>query len=118
MTLDALMSGAEYDPGEYNCSHLVVDAWRIFTWRDIAGVMETFMCDASWRKAPASLRRHFRLMERPKTPCIALLKRSRSAPHVGIYVNGSVLHITTRGVECMPAHMVAAAFDRVHYYDV
>ena len=55
-------------------------------------------------------------LNEPITPCIAVMKRKRSTPHVGIYIDGNIIHLTELGVECLPVHYAMRGFSHIRYF--
>lgn len=106
----------QYDEDSYNCAHFVCEVWAKLTGESITDAMRGFLQPAQARQAAFSLRRYFDKLDRPESPCIALMQRPRAAPHVGIYLRGRILHITELGVEFLPADVASRGFVTIKYY--
>lgn len=115
MSIDALYSKT-YDKNAYNCAHLVADAWELVTGNSIQEALAVFLVPAKLRTAPASLRERFVRHDKPVSPCVVLMRRANTPPHVGMYYNGRVIHITEVGVQYQPLDVVSRGFTNVGYY--
>lgn len=115
MNLDDLFF-KKYDKNNYNCAHFVRDAWELETGEDISEELEGFLLPAKSRYARAALRRIFKKIKKPQSPCIVLMQRPRSVPHVGIYLRGKVLHLHEKGVERMTPEIASRGFKKVGFY--
>lgn len=105
-----------YNRQSYNCAHFVCDVWMRVTGVSIDRTLEGFLHPPSARRADPALRRAFVRLGQPVSPCIVLMQRAKSAPHVGVYLNGRVLHIHEHGVEFQPVDVASRGFDRVRFY--
>ena len=106
----------KYNEKIYNCAHLVCEAWKDETGVDIAHNLKGFLLPPSDRRVILSDLRPLTLLERPESPCIVLMRQSRRAPHVGIFLRGKVLHIKATGVEYQPIEVATLGFKRVRFY--
>lgn len=88
-----------YHGTDYNCLHLVAEAWQEHTGEDIWQQLCAFHRPVGERFVRREARRHFVEIDKPKEPCIVLWQRARDVPHVGIYLRGRVLHIHEGGAE-------------------
>lgn len=95
--------GRRFDPRLYNCWHFVVDVWEDMTG---ARLPELEIRDEELLEAVAARQQgsgRFRKLEGldrdnpPVWPAIALFLRHRGAqpPHVGTWLRGQVLHLTS-----------------------
>lgn len=115
MNLDSLFF-KKYNKDHYNCAHFVRDAWLIETGVDITKELEGFLMPARERNVKSSLRRVFKRLKEPVSPCIVLMQRPRSVPHVGIYLRGKVLHLHEKGAERMTVDIATRGFNKVGFY--
>lgn len=84
-----------YHEGNYNCAHFVRDCYKILFGLDTEELLSGFMLPPKDRKPNhEKFREHLTLLKEPETPCIAIT----GDPHVGLYLNGRVLHCTSNGV--------------------
>lgn len=99
---------ARYDQENYNCRHFAADAWRHITGLDVNTVLQTILSPAFFKV--------FSQTENPVTPCICLYTRRGSAYHVGVYRNGSVLHLDDTGVQQVPHDILKLSFDSCVFF--
>lgn len=117
MSVD-LYFGRRYAPGLYNCLHFSVDVWKDLMGQDIQERLEGLLSgrivgrDVARRTVEA-----FRVVEpSPPFTCLVLMQRPRSAPHVGVWIRGRVLHIQNRvGVQHMPLEIASLGFRKVRF---
>lgn len=60
--------------------------------------------------------RSLKEIPRPVSPCLVYMTHRLLPKHVGIYVDGGLLHLASRGVEHVPLEVVTRSYDRVRYY--
>jgi cell wall-associated NlpC family hydrolase len=79
-----------------NCWHLVRDFWY-----ELHGVQLPDHTPSNvWQQGNAAAEAaavSYRELTAPADPCIVLLRFPRGTPHVGVYYQGRVLHITPYG---------------------
>lgn len=105
-----------YNRDRYNCAHFVCEVWAKLCGADISKLLESLLLPAKDRHASFSLRRVFTRLDKPVSPCIALMQRRGSEPHVGVFLRGRILHIHEMGVEFMPVDVASRGFDSVRFY--
>lgn len=105
-----------YDANSYNCAHFASEVWTHLTGQDISEALGCFLAPVRDRSAPMDLRRRWRRLKSPENPCILLMQRPRSVPHVGVYFNGRVIHIHERGVEFLPVEVATRGFTKLGFY--
>lgn len=115
MSVDKLL-GKTYNRDAYNCVHFLVDAWRHLVGQDLSARLAGFLRPAAARGVVAPARHDFARLDAPCSPCIVLMHRPRSAPHVGMYYRGRVLHIHEHGVEYQPIDVASRGFTKLRYY--
>jgi len=106
----------KYNRETYNCAHFVCDVWESLTGESIAHKLGGLLQPPKTRQASFDLRRQFKRLEAPESPCIALMQRRGSAPHVGIFVRGRVFHIHEMGVEFQPIDVASRGFEKIGFY--
>jgi len=114
MTIDHFF-GREYSE-TYNCASFACDVWEHLTGTNIQSEMDGFLKPITDRTVPLNLRKSFIKLSKPKSPCLVLMHRPRTPPHVGIYFEGRVLHIQENGVAYQPADVASFGFTKVRYY--
>ena len=85
-----------YNSEHYNCAHFVCEVWKDETSQDISVNLQGFLRAPKERKALLPQLRAFKRILQPQSPCIVLFQALREAPHVGIYLRGRVLHISSK----------------------
>lgn len=104
-----------FHKASYNCLHFTRDVWL-----DITGIDITERLAGLWHLPTKKVRRHnaraFTALPGPTEPCLVLMQSPREAPHIGVYIRGRVLHITTHGVEHMPPDVASRGFKTIRYF--
>ncbi len=117
MSIDQFFN-RQYSAGDYNCAHFVSEVWRHVTGEDISQQLSGFLLPPRDRAAKVKIRRRFRRLEKPKSPCIVLMQRPGASAHVGVFILGRVFHIRREGVEFQPLEVVTLGFKTHRFYDV
>lgn len=99
-----------YDKSKYCCEHFLIDAYKHYTGKDLAPKLLT----AGFFK-PQNLR-NFIEIQKPTQHSIVMFRGERQA-HVGLWVDGQVLHLEPSGVVWQPLHIVIRGFERVRFYE-
>jgi hypothetical protein len=106
--------GRQYDRKNYNCLHFVSDVWLESTGVDIRDKLANLF---NPNRVPSKENfKAFKRLDKPESPCIVLMSRRFSDPHVGVYIRGRVLHICELGVEFQPIEIVTFGFHTVRFY--
>lgn len=105
-----------YNRQTYNCAHFVCEVWEHLTGRNIEKDLDGFLRPPQDRHVDPALRRKFWKLEAPESPCLVLMQRRRSVPHVGVFVRGKVIHIHELGVEFMPVDVATRGFEKLGFY--
>jgi hypothetical protein len=108
----------KFDIRTMNCWHLARDVWRDLTGVDLGDLTppqtDTAALDeAAWQAAEGP---RFVRLERPRQPCIVLMRRRAEMPHVGVLMRFSVLHIGPKGVRNTWLSDVEREWDSIDYY--
>lgn len=106
----------KYNRTSYNCLHFVAEVWEAETGEDAGDRLGALLAAASGAGLTRKHVRAFTRLDRPESPCFALMERPAGPPHVGIYIRGRILHITERGVEFFPPSIASRGFSSVKYY--
>jgi hypothetical protein len=106
----------KYNRQTYNCAHFVCDVWESLTGESLAHKLGGLLRPPKTRHASFDLRRQFKRLEAPESPCVVLMQRRGSQPHVGIFVRGRVLHIHEMGVEFQPTDVASRGFEKIGFY--
>lgn len=106
-----------FNPQTYNCTHFTAEVWAQLTGDDLAHKLGRLLTDAlDVRQLTRGIVRNFSRLDAPVDPCLIVMQRARSAPHIGVYVRGKVLHIHDRGVEYQPVDVASRCFQTVTFF--
>jgi len=106
----------KYNINSYNCAHFVCEVWESLTGESIAHKLAGVLKPPKDRVVGFDLRRQFKRLAGPESPCLTLMQRAKNAPHVGIYLRGRVFHIQETGVEFQPIDVAKRGFDKIGFY--
>lgn len=106
----------KYSSKNYHCAHFACEVWDKLTGDDISNKFGGILAPVGEQVAAYNLRKVFTKLNKPETPCIVLMQRRHSTPHVGIYINGRVLHLKENGVEFQPLDVATLGFTRIGFY--
>lgn len=100
-----------YDADKYCCEHFLIDAYRHYTGIDISKRLLTsgFFCAGNLRQ--------FVPVTEPTQHTIVLF-RDKGKAHVGLWLDGRVLHLEPHGVVWQSLNIVMQGFERVVFYEV
>jgi uncharacterized protein YycO len=115
MSLDKFFKKV-YNAKNYNCANLVVDVWKELTGKDIEKDFTGFLLPPKERFTPKKLKSKFIKLSHPQNPCIAIMRGVTPTPHVGVYINKKIIHITENGVQFVPVNVATFGFSTVRYY--
>lgn len=101
----------EYDADNYNCVHFLVDAHNHYTAINISDKLLNGGFDN-----PKNVR-NFKRVKTPTQHCIVLM-RSKERAHVGLWLDGCVLHLDSGGVVWQSLNIAKLGFDKVLFYEV
>jgi hypothetical protein len=110
MTLDDLYA-REYHPKHYHCAHWAADAWEAITGENVRPQLLA-VTDRVRRGVLGALKP----IDRARSPCVVIMHRARSTPHVGIYLEGHIVHMTPTGVKGDDPARACTGFTRIRYY--
>ena len=105
-----------YNRQTYNCAHFVAEVWLYLTGSDISIILRGFLLPPKDRYVRANLRRQFKRLTKPVSPCIVLMQRPKTVPHVGLFYKGRVFQLHERGVEFQPLDVASRGFKKVGFY--
>lgn len=102
-------------PG-YNCLDFVREVWLAMTGQDITAKLTRLVGAFANRKATVSGVKGFQRLKTPVSPCFVVMQRFKFVPHIGIYLNGRILHLTNKGVQFMPLVVARQYYIGAKYY--
>ena len=115
MSIDKFYS-RRYNKDSYNCAHFVAEVWEHLTGVDISTSIAGFLLPPKDRYVRLKIRKSFKRITLPKSPCILIMHRPKSTPHAGLYYNGKVFQIHEKGVEYQPLDVACRGFSKVRFY--
>jgi hypothetical protein len=110
MNLDHYFSRT-YNDKNYNCLHFAADIWFDLTGNNVIQAMHKIMNNGLTKTEM----RLFEKLTCPQSPCIVLMQRPRCTPHVGIYIDGSVFHLTEVGPQYLQLEIATRHFKTLRY---
>lgn len=102
-------------PG-YNCAHFLCEAWQAETGQDISDALGCFLHDRATRTADPSVAHAMRRLPGPGPVSVVVWRRPGSAPHVGMWVRGLVLHLTDSGPVRQLLAVASLGYTSVRHY--
>lgn len=108
MTLDDLFL-KKYDINKYNCSHFVIDAFKIITGCDLSSVL-------NWQKIKAMPRKSFKLETEIKDKTLLCFMSNKHENHIGLLYKNKILHFRSGGAEYQPVNVATRYFKRIRFY--
>jgi hypothetical protein len=102
----------------YNCMDFTREVWLFLTdgQEDVVEKLKRLVGDFTNRKVTASGLKGFQKLKQPVSPCFAVMQRFKFTPHVGIYIDGRILHLHNRGVELREPNIAKSYYQRIAYY--
>lgn len=86
------------------------------TGQDVTERLTGLVGDFAGRRVNPSGVKGFTRLQSPRSPCFVVMQRTKFVPHIGIFLNGRVLHLTERGVQFMPIEIARSYFTGIRYY--
>lgn len=97
--------GKKYIQGEYICSDFVREVWLDLTGVDIGPALHGLLQPLDGKGLRKVHVQRFERLAAPISPCLVVMQRARSAPHLAVFIRNKVLQITERGVEFQPVEV-------------
>ena len=105
MNFDHLLSKT-YQPG-YTCYEFACEAWLHIADENLSERMQSFL-NGSGAFVP---------LHEPESPCITFFYRNDKSPtHVGLFIDGRILHLGFRGAQYAPMDLLMTTFKEVRFY--
>lgn len=104
----------QYSAAHYNCWDFVIDVWH-----DVTGDCIDINRYRGHGVVDYVVQAQRHLVELPaiKDPSIVLFQRHRMVPHVGVYINGRMIHLKEQGgVQYQPLEIVRLGWTVVRYF--
>lgn len=95
-----------YQPN-YTCYEFACEAWQHVAGENLTKRMHDFLNGTGV----------FIQMGAPESPCIAFFYRNNKSPtHVGLFIDGRILHLGFRGAQYAPLDLLMTTFKEVRFY--
>lgn len=119
MNLDWAFSKT-YDARNYNCAHFVIEIFEKALGIDgpMKEALEGFLTGRGDRRVYAHKLKVFKRLDQAREGCLCLFHAPASEPHVGIYLEGRVLHLTKTGVHWVELPIAMIGFKRAGFYEL
>jgi len=98
----------------YNCLDFAIDAWIHLSGDEHASEKLRSLCDRI--RIFLSAVRGFKKLSKASSPCFVIMQKTRTDPHVGIFVDGRILHLIESGVEFQPIQVARRYFSKIGFY--
>ena len=95
-----------YDPETSHCAHYAVAVWNHLTGEDIEPYMLASLSPLNEAKVDWQARKIFKRVSKPIEPSLVTMRIPGSELHVGVYLDGCVLQLTSDGVTCFPLDVI------------
>lgn len=108
-----------YDRAAYNCLHFTVEVQKELFGHDLSFLLVGLKQeeDGMFRLGGMTKFKCFRRLPVPHNSCLALFRGvAPDDTHIGTYIDGGVLHISTAGVQFLPVDVTAIGFTEVLFY--
>lgn len=99
-----------------NCWTLVRAVWQELTGVDLEDLTPSEPNRTSCWLAVTTAQSRFIEIPMPVSPCIVLMQRAEDIPHIGVFIDGKVLHLRPTGVVWQPIEIATMCFPVVIYY--
>jgi hypothetical protein len=101
---------------DYNCLDFVREVWLEIVGTDLKEQLDKMCFSVSCESISLASLHHFTRYSKPVNPCFVVMQRLRLSPHIGIFYNGRILHMTEQGVEYQPIQVAKRYFTKIGYY--
>lgn len=116
-SIDALLDKT-YNPESYHCVHFVIDAGKYLFGYDFSnnflGLNHSLISNGSPSRHTVS--QSIRTAT-PMDGSVVLMNKLDNSLHVGLYLDGRVLHLSETGVRYELIHSLQRYYKRIRYYN-
>jgi len=102
----------KYIEGVYTCYHFASEVWKDLTGIDLSVEIHSIFTSAHISREHI---KRFNVLLQPVSPCLVVMQRGRTTPHIGVYKDGGILHIHGHGVEYQNIPTATRGFPYVRY---
>jgi hypothetical protein len=100
---------------DYNCLDFTREVWLQLCGEDMKDRLDKLINAVAVRRVSVSSVRGFEFLRVPRSPCFVVMQRFKLSPHVGIYLNGKILHLSATGAEYQSINVVKQSFQSVRF---
>lgn len=115
MSLD-VMYGKIYNENTYNCAHFTCDLWELITGYNLSNNLGSLLLPPLKRSVRGLKSKVFDKLNQPVSPCLVLFSNSINSTHIGVFINGRVMHISKQGVRYETLYDAKIGFSKVRFY--
>lgn len=99
-----------------NCWTMARAVWYELTGCDLEDLTPAEPTKAECWFVTNRAKKRFVELPLPISPCLVLMQRREDIPHIGVYINGKILHLRPAGVVWQLAEIATMGFPVVTYY--
>lgn len=115
MNLDAFMIDASRrKPAGYNCYSFARELWALLKNEDLGDRIPAAVRE--YRAAVTEGEASRKMIPEPVSPCLVVFPQRRATPHIGVYLNGTVLHYEKSGPAREELGQLQARFGKARFY--
>jgi hypothetical protein len=104
-----------YNAKSYNCLHFVCEIWEDLTGTSITPYLTPVLVPGE-RLLTSKVLKPFTRIPVPANPSLVFMRRRPFAPHIGIYVDGRVLHLLESGAQFQLLDVATEHYTDVRFY--
>lgn len=101
---------------DYKCFDFVREVWWLSFSEDIGDQLTGLTRALHERKILPSEMRLVKKLHSRVDPCVVVMQRGRTEPHIGIWYGGRVLHLAPTGAQYVPLNVAARRYPKVSFY--
>lgn len=94
----------------YDCLNFACEFWVYLTGSDVASTLEAS------RSVKKTILKRIDTLDKPINPCFVIFQGLNKNSHVGIYVNGKVLHFSTFGLRYEELDTARIGFNKERFF--
>lgn len=117
MSIDVLLD-KRYDSDNYHCVHFVIDAGKhLFNYdfsANFLGLDKSLTHNGTPSRHTVA---HSQRADTPTDGTVVLMTKLDNGLHVGLYLDGMVLHLTEQGVRFETVRALGRMYKRIRYYN-
>ena len=106
----------KYDEHSYHCVHFALDVWEELTGDDLRANFARLLAPLRECTATRECSNRFAEVPAPVNPCLVVMRNGARQPHLGVFVDGKVMHLQHAGPMAVAPHNVVARYRDVRYY--